>query len=160
MLLDSIKAVLAPVIEGILRFIPDKNKRAEARELFDNNILKALTGLVQGQLDINQQEAKHPSIFVAGWRPFIGWVCGFALVWNFILQPLISWVVYMFAVFGLIEQEVMVAIAPPSLDSAELTTVLLGMLGLGGLRTYERRLGLERNNMNGTSFWGRGKVKE
>ena len=88
MFADLLKAVTGPILEGILRFIPDKNKRAEAEEYFNLHMLNALTSLVQGQLDINKQEAQHGSIFVAGWRPAIGWVCGIALAWNFIFQPL------------------------------------------------------------------------
>lgn len=149
MLGAAIKAALAPILEGVLRFIPDKNKRAEAKEMFDGQILNALTGLVQGQLDINKQEAKHPSIFVAGWRPFIGWVCGFALVWNFLIQPLLMWIAFLFPTIGVDMS------SAPRLETGELMTVLLGMLGLGGLRTYERRLGLERNNMAGTSLLGK-----
>ena len=148
---DLIKAALAPIFEGVLRFIPDKNKRAEAKEVMEGQILNALTGLVQGQLEINKQEAAHPSIFVAGWRPFIGWVCGVALVWNFIIQPLLLWVAWM------MPELVIDMSTAPKLDSGELMTVLLGMLGLGGLRTYEKRLGVNRENMGQTSLLGREK---
>lgn len=146
-----LKAVTGPILEGVLRFIPDKNKRAEAKEMFDNSMLTALTGLVEGQLEINKQEAKHPSIFVAGWRPFIGWVCGMALVWNFIVQPLLLWLAWMIPDLGIDMS------TAPKLDTGELMTVLLGMLGLGGLRTYEKRLGTARENMGQTSLLGRKK---
>lgn len=138
-----LKAVTGPILEGVLRFIPDKNKREEAKEMFDTNMLTALTGLVQGQLEINKVEAQHGSIFVAGWRPFIGWVCGFALVWNFIIQPLLLWIAWMMPDLGIDMS------TAPKLDSGELMTVLLGMLGLGGLRTYEKRLGVARTKMGG-----------
>lgn len=133
-----IKAIIGPALEGVLRLIPDKNKRAEAAEAFENNVLTALVGLVQGQLEINKTEAQHPSIFVAGWRPAIGWICGIALGWNYILQPIISWVAVVNG-FDLANA--------PELDTAELTTILLGMLGLGGLRTYEKRLGVARSSI-------------
>lgn len=149
MLADFIKSALAPIFEGVLRFIPDKNERARAQEMMEGQILNALTGLVQGQLEINKQEASHPSIFVAGWRPFIGWVCGIALVWNFIIQPLLLWVAWMMPDLGIDMS------TAPKLDSGELMTVLLGMLGLGGLRTYEKRLGVNRDNMKGTVLWKR-----
>jgi len=96
-----------------------------------------MTSLVQGQLQINAKEAEHGSIFVAGWRPAIGWICGIALGWNYILQPILSWAVF---AYGLD------LAAAPALDTAELTTILLGMLGLGGLRTYEKRLGVARKD--------------
>ena len=101
-----------------------------------------MTSLVQGQLAINQKEAEHGSIFVAGWRPAIGWICGSALGWNYIVQPILTWVAFL---SGVDMADV------PRLDTAELTTILLGMLGLGGLRTYEKRLGVARTGTgNGT----------
>ncbi len=138
MLAGLIKGALGPIMDGVLRFIPDKNKRAEAKEQFEGQMLMAMTGLVQGQLEINKIEAKHASIFVAGWRPAIGWICGTALAWNFILQPMLNWGAFMFNV----DLKDM-----PTLDTGELMTVLLGMLGLGGLRTYEKKLGVARTEV-------------
>ena len=137
-----VQAVIGPALEGILRLIPDKGARAQAAEAFQSQILDALTGLVQGQLEINKQEAQHASIFVAGWRPGVGWICASALGWNYILQPIISWVA--------VAQGFDLADAP-QLDTAELTTILLGMLGLGGLRTYEKRLGVARTGIGNAS---------
>lgn len=137
MLADLIKGALSPIMEGVLRFIPDKNKRAEAKEQFEGQMLVALTGLVQGQLEINKEQAKHSSVFVAGARPFIMWVCGCALLWQFLLEPMATW--------GLLAFSVREIPPFPKLDIAPLLTLLLGMLGLGGLRTYEKRLGVERN---------------
>jgi hypothetical protein len=142
MLAGLIKGALGPIMDGVLRFIPDKNKRAEAKEQFEGQMLNALTGLVQGQLDINKEQAKHSSIFVAGARPFIMWVCGVALLWQFLLQPMATWTLLAVAEPG--------SVPPfPELDIAPLMTLLLGMLGLGGLRTYEKRLGVERNSIKG-----------
>jgi len=139
---DLIKGALGPIMDGVLRFIPDKNERARAKEQFEGQILNAMTSLVQGQLAINQKEAEHGSIFVAGWRPAIGWICGSALGWNYIVQPILTWVAFL---SGVDMADV------PRLDTAELTTILLGMLGLGGLRTYEKRLGVARTGTgNGT----------
>ena len=81
--------------------------------------------LISIQTKINEIEAGHRTVFVAGWRPFIGWVCGVALAYNFIIRDLFIW--------ALDPQEV-----PPALQMEHLMTVLLGMLGLGGLRTYEK----------------------
>lgn len=136
-----LKAALGPILDGVLRLIPDKGERARAKEMFEGQMLTAMTSLVQGQLEINKTEAQHGSIFVAGWRPFIGWVCGAALVWNFIIQPLLLWIAWMMPDLG------MDMSTAPKLDSGELMTVLLGMLGLGGLRTYEKRLGVSRNEL-------------
>lgn len=81
--------------------------------------------LIELQGEINKIEAQHRTIFVAGWRPFIGWVCGFALAYNFVLRDLLVWY------FG-------EATAPPALQMEHLITVLIGMLGLGGMRTFEK----------------------
>lgn len=81
--------------------------------------------LIELQGEINKIEAQHRTIFVAGWRPFIGWVCGFALAYNFVLRDLLVWY------FG-------EASAPPALQMEHLITVLIGMLGLGGMRTFEK----------------------
>lgn len=136
MLGDLLKGTIGPIVDGFLKFIPDKNARAEAKEQLESQMLTAMTSLVQGQLAINAKEAQHGSIFVAGWRPAIGWICGVALGWNYILQPIMLWFAFVVGVEGLDQA--------PKLDTGELTTILLGMLGLGGLRTYEKRLGVAR----------------
>ena len=81
--------------------------------------------LIELQAEINKIEAQHRTIFVAGWRPFIGWVCGVALAYNFVIRDLFIWITK-------------TADAPPALQMEHLMTVLLGMLGLGGLRTFEK----------------------
>lgn len=81
--------------------------------------------LIAIQTKINEIEAQHRTVFVAGWRPFIGWVCGVALAYNFVIRDLFIWA---------IKPETV----PPALQMEHLMTVLLGMLGLGGLRTYEK----------------------
>jgi len=81
------------------------------------------------QTEINKIEAQHRSIFVAGWRPFIGWVCGTALAYNFVLRDLMAW--------AILNSKTTVSL-PPALQMEHLMTVLLGMLGLGGLRTWEK----------------------
>ncbi len=81
------------------------------------------------QAEINRVEAGHKSIFVAGWRPFIGWVCGMALFYNFIVRDLVIW--------GLTLAGNSVG-APPALQLDVLTTILYALLGLGGLRTFEK----------------------
>ena len=135
---DLLKSALGPIIDGFLKLIPDKNARAAAKEQMESQMLVAMTSLVQGQLEINKKEAEHSSIFVAGWRPGIGWICGAALAWNFILQPIVSWGAF---VAGVDLTNI------PTLETGELTTILLGMLGLGGLRTYEKKLGVGRDKM-------------
>ena len=139
MLAGLIKGALGPIMDGVLRFIPDKGERSRAKEQFEGQMLAAMTGLVQGQLEINKEQAKHASIFVAGARPFIMWVCGVALLWQFLLEPMATWGLLAFSTRELPEF--------PRLDMGPLMTLLLGMLGLGGLRTYEKRLGVHRDSV-------------
>lgn len=87
------------------------------------------------QIELNKVEAQHRSIFVAGWRPFIGWICGFALVYNFIIRDIAAWVMTIWYP-GLTH--------PPELAMTHLMTVLMGILGLGGMRTYEKLKGVSK----------------
>jgi len=80
------------------------------------------------QNDINLVEAKHPNIFVSGWRPSIGWTCSAAILYNFVLCPILTWI---FAIYG-------ITTPPPVLDTGSLMTLVLSLLGLGGMRTYEK----------------------
>ena len=85
-----------------------------------------------GQLDVNKVEAANPNLFVAGWRPFVGWICGVGFLISF-LGPLISYLVALAGHTGVVF---------PNLDTSTLMTLLMGMLGLGGMRTYEKVSGL------------------
>ena len=104
---------------------PDKSE-AEKQQL------AAAVSLVQGQLAINQAEASSPSIFVSGWRPAIGWVCGMACAWNWIGLPIVK---ASLAIYGH-----PLELSPA--DIGEMMPILLGMLGLGGLRTAEKISGV------------------
>ena len=86
------------------------------------------TIMVQAQTKINEIEAASTNVFVAGWRPFIGWVCGSAFAYNFVLQPILVFI------FAAAEHPVL----PPHLEMAELMAVMSGILGLGAYRTYEK----------------------
>ncbi len=83
------------------------------------------------QAEINRIEASHRSLFVAGWRPFIGWVCGLGFLWAFILHPLFLWLV---AVRGM-------AITPPEIMTDNMMELVLALLGLGTLRSVEKMTG-------------------
>tara|TARA_S200002703_G_scaffold133860_1_gene122146 strand:- start:1307 stop:1711 length:405 start_codon:yes stop_codon:yes gene_type:complete len=128
-MIGLIGAVLPAVMEVAGRFLPeDKEKRAAAEREIEAQLTTHLAKIDLAQLDINKTEAAHRSIFVSGWRPFIGWSCGLAMCLNFLLFPLASFVL---AQTGhLIEL--------PTLDMSEMMPVLMGMLGLGGLRTVEK----------------------
>lgn len=127
MSLDPVTALLDIGSKVIDRVWPDPAQAASAKlELFKLQQSGELQQIA-GQLDINKVEAANPNLFVSGWRPFVGWVCGLGLVYSFIGQPLLAWgsVNWKFAI-------------PPTLDLGTLLTILGGMLGLGGLRTVEK----------------------
>jgi hypothetical protein len=86
------------------------------------------------QTDVNKTEAASTDRFVAGWRPFIGWVCGSALAWHYIGRPMADWVVLLTGAHAQI----------PAVDLGDLIVILLGMLGLGGLRTTEKIKGVTK----------------
>lgn len=89
---------------------------------------------MKAQIGVNAKEAENPNLFVSGWRPGVGWVCVAAYAFNYLIMPLANWVA-----------KWMDAAAPAivALDTEELTTLLFGMLGIGGLRTYEKVKGVK-----------------
>jgi len=88
-----------------------------------------------GQIEINKEEAKHRNVFIAGWRPFLGWGLSFAMLWHFVLSPIL---IFIFSYAGVTVPDL------PTFDMDSLLTVLMGMLGLGGLRTFEKTKGLTK----------------
>ena len=124
-----ITAVLPAVTDVIGRFLPeDKEKRAKAERDIKKQLTNSLAQIDLAQLGINKTEAAHRSVFVAGWRPFIGWSCGIALCYSYVVQPIL--------VFILAQTGYLVEL--PRMDLGEMMPVLMGMLGLGGLRTFEK----------------------
>jgi len=122
-------AVLPLVKDVIGSFLPeDPKKRAEAERKIEAQLTEHLAKIDIAQLEINKTEAAHRSIFVAGWRPFIGWSCGVSLAWSYICQPILT--------FALVQTGYGVEL--PALDMSQMMPVLMGMLGLGGLRTFEK----------------------
>lgn len=102
-----------------------------ADDLFTSKEEKLELALKEKQLqaDINRQEAQHRSVFVAGWRPAIGWVCAAGLAWSFVIHPLLTWILPM------IDATMK---APPQMELGPLMTLLTGMLGLGAMRSWEK----------------------
>jgi len=127
--------LIGPVTGLLDKFIEDKDTKAKLAHDLATMAERHAQELAKGQLEINAAEAKHRSIFVAGWRPFIGWTCGIALAWHFVLAP----VVIFGAGYAGVELPEL-----PTFDMESLMTVLLGMLGLGGLRTFEKAKGLTK----------------
>jgi hypothetical protein len=134
-MIGLIGAILPSVMEVAGRFLPeDKEKRAEAEREIQAKLADSLAQVDLAQLGINKVEAAHRSMFVAGWRPFIGWTCGVALMYTYVLQPIL--------VFGLAQSGYLVDL--PKMDLGELMPVLMGMLGLGGLRSWEKVKGVSK----------------
>jgi hypothetical protein len=128
-------ALLGPATQLLDKFVEDKDKKNELAHEIATMAERHAQELAKGQLDINKAEASHKSIFVSGWRPFVGWTCGVALCYHFILAPLI--------LFGVgISGHTVPPL--PEFDMGSLMTVLMGMLGLGGLRTFEKTKGLTK----------------
>ena len=129
MIASLISALLPTVTVVVGRFLPeDKEARAKAEREIEKQLAIHLAKIDLAQLDINKQEAAHRSIFVAGWRPFIGWSCGIALAWTYVATPILQFIL---AQTGHL-------IDLPALDMSQMMPVLMGMLGLGGLRTFEK----------------------
>lgn len=122
-----LKSLIVPVTGLLDKFIEDKDaKNALAHEI-STMAERHAQELAKGQLEVNKVEAAHKNLFVAGWRPAIGWICGFALMYSTILSPILG-----------------IWYTVPPVDSSLLTTVLMGMLGLGAMRTVEKAKGVQR----------------
>jgi hypothetical protein len=154
-LLSGITKPFFDTIGSVLdKTITDKNARAKAREdilvaqaKMQADIVQGIINNAQAQVDVNKVEAASAIVFVAGWRPAIGWICGAAMAWQYVLEPMATWGIT-------VAQGIWVFTTPPLpvLDTSQMMTVLLGMLGLGGLRTYERVKDVSRSSLKGDSI--------
>ncbi len=143
MSLDPITSVLDIGKMAIERIWPDANKRAEEirklEELHQSgrtSELNANVKLMVAQMEVNKAEASHGSLMVAGWRPFIGWVGGAAMAYQFIVYPLLTWFWSSLIASGAIEPGMT---HPPVIDTGALFTVVTGMLGVGAMRSYDKK---------------------
>lgn len=141
----QILTMLLPIITSIVgRVIPDSAQAAQVNAELQKALLeqqgeinKAIADAAKAQTEVNLKEAEHPSLFVSGWRPAVGWICVAGCFYGFAFQPSLAWL------SGLIGVG-----APPVLDMATLMGLLGGLLGLGGLRTYEKVQGVESVSLN------------
>jgi hypothetical protein len=126
MALDPLTAGVDLATTVINKLWPDKSAQEAAQ-------LAAAVAIVQGQIDTNKAEAASGSAFTSGWRPFVGWVCGSALAYTYLLYPLLTWACTVWAP----------QIKPPTLgNDSMLYELLFGMLGMGALRTFEKVRGV------------------
>ncbi len=130
-----LESLIAPITGLLDKFIPDADERNRLAHEIATMSERHAHELAKGQIEVNKAEAAHSSMFVAGWRPFVGWSCGLALAWHFLGQPL---TVFVIAYAGVEAPPL------PAFEMESLLTVLLGMLGLGGLRTFEKTKNVAR----------------
>lgn len=147
MALPAALMAAGPIASGLFGLIDKLFTSDDERMAAKLKVLELEKSGELAQIAVNAQEAKHDSIFVAGWRPFIGWVCGLAFTWAFLLYPMFSFFV---VALGLPVDLTLV----PELDLAAMMPVLMGMLGLGAMRSWEKREGVARERLDAVTPGG------
>jgi hypothetical protein len=130
-----IEAILKPIESLLDKWVPDADTKAKLAHEIATMAERHAHELALAQIEVNKSEAESPSLFKGGWRPFIGWTCGTAFAYHFVLQPVL---VFTAVMFGQPVPDL------PKFEMDALMTVLFGMLGLGGLRTFEKFKGLSK----------------
>lgn len=134
-MIPAVITALVPALGTLVdRLIPDRAAAERAKADMEAALVKAANEAAMAQVEVNKIEAGHSSVFVAGWRPAIGWVCAAALAWAFIVAPVATWTM---AALGVKE-------TLPAIGTDNLFELVLAMLGLGGLRTFEKMRGVAR----------------
>jgi hypothetical protein len=129
-LVDSVVGVAGKVLD---KFVEDKDLKTK----LNAELKSQMIALDLAQAQANIEQAKHPSVFVSGARPAIMWICAFALAWQYILAPIASWAIVLWYPL----------VTLPSLQTDELTGLIMALLGLGGMRSAEKWKGVARENM-------------
>jgi hypothetical protein len=131
----NLGSLVGPVTGLLDKFIEDKDVKNKLAHEVATMSERHAQELAKGQMEINKTEAAHKSLFVAGWRPAVGWTCCLGMASNFLLIPMAN---FALALTGS-------AVVVPLLDTGEMMPVLMGMLGLGAMRTYEKKQGVQRD---------------
>ncbi len=130
---------IANAVKGVIdKFVPDAKDRLEA----ENMVFKQLHEINLAQIGVNKEEAKNASIFVAGWRPFTGWVCASTFAYAVIGHDLLNWAITFAGMFS--------TVTPPILPVPDTTLtfeLLMALLGFGGLRSWEKKQGIARTTI-------------
>jgi len=129
-----IETLIGPVTGLLDKFIEDKDQKAKLAHEVATMAQRHAQELAKAQLEVNKAEAAHTSMFVAGWRPAVGWCCVLGMAGNFMVIPFTNFVL------ALLEIEVVI----PLIDLETMMPVLMGMLGLGAMRSYEKTKGVSR----------------
>jgi len=119
-----IDKLIKPVGDILDKFVADKDLKTK----LSYELEKEIISLNKAQLEVNKVEAQHNNIFVSGWRPFIGWCCGLSLCYHFILEPVLQYIL----IVNNIQYDT------PEFDFSQLSTIVMAMLGMSTLRTYEK----------------------
>ena len=130
-----LSALIGPVTGLLDKFVEDKDQKVALAHEISTMADRHAQDLALAQIEVNKAEAASSSVWKGGWRPFVGWVCGTAFAYHFVIQPLAIFVV---AAYGMEIPEL------PDFDMGQLMTVLMGMLGLGGLRSFEKTKGVAK----------------
>lgn len=143
-LITALIPMLGSVIDKVLPNTAEREKvkmelqmKLAEQEL---EFAKLLAANDQGQIEINKEEAKSSSLFVSGWRPFVGWTCSIGVAWAFVVRPFLDWTVALLSRF----YPALVGFVSPEVNTGELLSLLLGLLGMGGFRMMEKKWGVER----------------
>lgn len=131
----AIITLVNSIVTGISGYFGDRAKIELAKVEIEKVVIDFMRQVDTGQIEINKEEAKSPSMFVAGWRPFIGWCGGIGICYQFVLRPLVD------AVTAIIDPTLPTL---PSADINEIVGLVSAMLGVAGLRTYEKIRGVNR----------------
>ena len=129
-------SLLEPATKILDKVIEDKDQKNALAHEIATMAERHAQELAKGQLEVNKAEAAHKSLFVAGWRPFIGWICGVAMLANFLLIPMANFVLDLSGSTNTI----------PLIELETMMPVLMGMLGLGAMKSYEKVKKVSREN--------------
>jgi len=130
-----LNALIGPVTGLLDKFVEDKDQKAALAHEISTMADRHAQELALAQVEVNKAEAASGSVWKGGWRPFVGWVCGTAFAYHFVIQPL---AIFGLAAYGMEVPEL------PNFEMGQLMTVLMGMLGLGGLRSFEKSKGVAK----------------
>ena len=128
----DVPATITAVTQLVNKFVPDRDAQIKLQAELQSKFAEIEAQQLQAQSDTNKIEAASGSVFVAGWRPSIGWVCSAALAWSYILQPVAQWALLM----AKVDTEL------PEIPSGDLFNLTLAMLGMAGWRTMEKIKGV------------------
>ena len=132
-----LQALIGPATKLLGKFIEDKDIKNKLAHDLATMAEKHAQALAKGQIQANTEQAKHPSLFVAGARPAIMWICALGLLTQFFIMPIAEWA----TAIWLPETQL------PELNTGELMTLTLSLLGLGGMRSFEKTKGVARENL-------------